>query len=190
MERETGKRNAEEGTAGWLPHAAESRSFALRPGCLQSRGDGEMPAGTKKGELTRAGGGCGQSSVYPLSTGMSPDGIIWYNSGGIGSGLDGTRALQQLCFVSSHGVERTLPAPQLHPAGGFPSNLLYGKGGAARPLSMNCFAPMGTLAQMNTKPRPPAVGVLGTSMAHRSPQIHKPTCAWRRSWEGWKEKNQ
>ena len=46
---------------GWLPHATEFRSFALGPGWLESRGDGEMPAGTKKGELMRAGGSCGQS---------------------------------------------------------------------------------------------------------------------------------
>lgn len=102
--------------AGWLPHAAESRSFALGPGWLASRGDGAMPAGTKKGELTRAGAAVDRVSVYPPSTVMSPDGIIWYNSGGTGSGLDGTRALQQLYFVSSHRVEGTLPAPHLHPA--------------------------------------------------------------------------
>ena len=72
----------------------------------------------------------------------------------------------------------------------FKVNLLYGKGESARPLSMNCFTPMGTLAQMNKKPRPPAVGVLLGSMPNRSPQTHKSMCAWRGSWEGWKEENQ
>lgn len=129
-------------------------------------------------------------SIYPLSTGVSPDGIICCNSGGIRSGLGGTRAGQELYFVSSHRVERTLPAPHLPPAGGFQSKSSVWEGGAARPLSMNCFAPMGTLAQMNKNPRPPEVGVLGTSMANRPPHTHKPTCAWRRSWEGWKEENQ
>lgn len=176
--------------AGWLPHAAESRSFALGPGWLASRGDGAMPAGTKKGELTRAGGGCGQS--LSLSTFHSHESrwhhLVQLRRYRVRTGWDTSTTAALLCVITElrgHCQPLIYTQPE-----DFQVNLLYGKGGAARPLSMNCFAPMGTLAQMNKKPRPPAVGVLGTSMAHRSPQIHKPTCAWRRSWEGWKEENQ
>lgn len=99
--------------------------------------------------------------------------------GWMGHEQDRSSTLCHHTELRGHCQPRIYPQPE-----DFKVNLLYGKGGAARPLSMNCFAPVGTLAQMNKNPRPPEVGVLGTSMANRSPQTHKPTCAWRRLWEG------
>lgn len=179
--------NAEEG--GWVASmGCEFRSAALGPGWLESEGDGEMPAGIRKGELT-GGAAVDTVSIYPLSTGVSPDGIIRCNSGGIRSGLDGTRAGQELYFVSSHRVERTLPAPHLPPAGGFQSNssVWERRGYWCCPW---CFA-HGPLSpnEQKIQGHQKLGWVLGTSMANRSPQTHKPTCAWRRLWEGWRRRS-
>lgn len=91
----------------WLPW-----SFASGPGWLEPVGDGKTPAGTRKGELTGARAALGKFSFDLISTGMSPDGVLCYNSGGARSGLNGTKGVKQLYFVSLQSWEDSAgPSP-------------------------------------------------------------------------------
>lgn len=73
-------------------------------------------------------------SFHLLSRGIRPAGDLCDNSGGARSGLVGTKEVL-LCVPAQSWEDIVGPPPSYSQPTGFRANLLYGKGGSARPLS-------------------------------------------------------